>query len=110
MCISFGLHCGVVVIPKSVKLSRIEENLKATQVGLDSKDMHQLRGLDRNLRVFTFPRLMVDGMTPDIFWDVKTDEVFTVKQPEKRDWKLRTDHNTSAAKERFLTDVSQSRV
>ena len=88
VCISFVLHLGIPVIAKSVKPSRIEENLKATQVELDSEDMRQLRGLERNFRFFAYEEYVVDGETVDEFWDVKADEVFTVQQPEEKRPKL----------------------
>ena len=71
------------MLAKSVKPSRIEENLKATQVELDSEDMRQLRGLDKNLRFLRF-FMMKEGLTAEEFWDVKGDEAFTVKQPEEK--------------------------
>ena len=43
VCISFALHRGFVVIPKSVTPSRIEENLKSVDVKLDAEDMKRLR-------------------------------------------------------------------
>ena len=82
VCISFVYHLGFPVLAKSVKPSRIEENLKATQVELDSKDMRQLRGLDKNFRFFLHEIFEVGGITVDEIWDVKADEAFTVKQPE----------------------------
>ena len=40
-----------MVIPKTVNPTRIEENLKATEVKLDAEDMKRLRELDRNTRM-----------------------------------------------------------
>ena len=79
ICLSFALHRGLVVLAKSVKPSRIEENLKATQVELDSEDMRQLRGLDKNFRLVAGLQWMKEGMTPETFWDKKADEEFTVQ-------------------------------
>ena len=51
VCISFGLHRGNVVIPKSVTPSRIIENFKATEVRLDAEDMKRLGELgSKNVR------------------------------------------------------------
>ncbi len=50
MCLSFQLHRGVVVLAKSVKTSRIEENLKSTEIKLDAEDMRRLGELDRGFR------------------------------------------------------------
>ena len=51
ICIAFAIHRGTVVIPKTVNPTRIEENLKATEVKLDAEDMKRLRELDRNTRM-----------------------------------------------------------
>ena len=51
MCISFGLHRGTVVIPKTVNLTRIIENYKATSLALDKEDMDKLAGIDKNFRL-----------------------------------------------------------
>ena len=51
MCISFGLHRGMVVIPKTVNLTRIIENYKATSLLLDKEDMDKLAGMEKNLRL-----------------------------------------------------------
>ncbi len=50
VCLSFQLHRGVVVLAKSVKPSRIEENLKSTEIKLDAEDMRRLGELDRGFR------------------------------------------------------------
>ena len=52
MCISFGLHRGTVVVPKTVTLTRIIENYKATSLTLDKEDMDKLAGIDKNFRFF----------------------------------------------------------
>ena len=52
ICISFAIHRGLVVIPKSVTPSRIVENIKATEFTLDAEDMKRLRELEsKNFRV-----------------------------------------------------------
>ena len=50
VCISFALHRGMVVIPKTVNPVRVTENLKSTELKLDAEDMRRLRELDRSLR------------------------------------------------------------
>ena len=51
ICIAHALHRGIVVIPKTVTASRITENLKATQIKLDTEDMERLREVgNRNFR------------------------------------------------------------
>ena len=52
MCISFLLHQGMAVNAKSSNPKRINENLKATQVQLDTEDMSRIRGIDRGLMLF----------------------------------------------------------
>ena len=41
----------MVVIPKTVTLTRIIENYKATSLTLDKEDIEKLAGLERNLRL-----------------------------------------------------------
>ena len=52
VCISFLLHRGMVVIPKSVNPKRIAENIKATQLELDAEDVQRLRAIDKDTRLF----------------------------------------------------------
>ena len=52
MCISFLLHQGMVVIPKSVNPKRISENFKATQIQLDTEDIKRLKDIDKDYRLF----------------------------------------------------------
>ena len=53
VCISFALHRGFVVIPKSVTSTRIAENFESTKVKLDPEDMRRLRDIDRNIRLLS---------------------------------------------------------
>ena len=41
----------MVVIPKTVKLARITENLKATDLVLDKQDMKELAKVEKNFRI-----------------------------------------------------------
>ena len=49
VCLSFGIHHGLSVIPKSSNSSRMAENLK--YVRLDEEDIRRLTEIDRNLRL-----------------------------------------------------------
>ena len=51
MCISFALHRGMVVIPKTVNVTRIIENYKATSLTLKKEDIEKLAGIDKNFRL-----------------------------------------------------------
>ncbi len=51
MCISYGLHRGLVVIPKTVNPTRIVENFKSVTLSLTEEDMSRLAGIDKNLRL-----------------------------------------------------------
>jgi len=44
----WAIDSGFVVIPKSVKNDRIEENFEVFDFSLDKKDMEQIAGLDKN--------------------------------------------------------------
>lgn len=58
--ISWAIHRGTAVIPKSVNSDRIKQNLAAAEVSLTQEDMQAIAGLDLNCRY-------VDGT----FWQVK---------------------------------------
>lgn len=51
--LQWALQRGTVVIPKSVKAARIEQNLAAVQVALGAADVTRLNGLDRHRRYVT---------------------------------------------------------
>ncbi len=59
ICISFGLHRGLVLIPKSVTSTRITENLESTEVKLDPEDMRRIREIDINNRLLTVREIIV---------------------------------------------------
>ncbi|MCI5224772.1 MAG: aldo/keto reductase, partial [Candidatus Electrothrix sp. AR4] len=48
--ISWAIHRKTAVIPKSVNSERMRQNLAATELSLQPKDMRDLAGLDCNLR------------------------------------------------------------
>ncbi|MBU1418088.1 MAG: aldo/keto reductase [Proteobacteria bacterium] len=48
--ISWAIHRGTAVIPKSVNPERMKQNLGAAEVSLTQNDMEELAGLDRNRR------------------------------------------------------------
>ncbi len=58
--ISWAIHRGIAVIPKSVNPDRIAQNLAATNVALTAEDMNEIAALDRHRRY-------VDGS----FWVVE---------------------------------------
>ncbi|KAL5456974.1 hypothetical protein EMCRGX_G034203 [Ephydatia muelleri] len=76
VCLAFPLQRGMVVIPKSVNLDRLNENLFGTLVELDSEDMARLKALDKNHRLLKMMFLYKTGQTYEQFWDIKEDEDF----------------------------------
>ena len=70
-----------MVIPKTVTLARITENLKATELKLDAEDMRQLRELDRNYRMVSPVVFLKAGETEDDLWNTHEDEKFVVAPP-----------------------------
>jgi alcohol dehydrogenase (NADP+) len=58
--ISWAIHRGTAVIPKSVNPARMKQNLAAVEVSLTQDDMQEIAGLDRKRRY-------VDGE----FWAVE---------------------------------------
>ena len=69
------------MIPKSVSPDRIRDNLKATEVRLDTEDLQRLRTLDRSLRFLTFSWAVKAGPTHDEeIWNACSDEAFVVQK------------------------------
>lgn len=53
IAISWGIHRGTAVIPKSVKKSRILENFEATRIQLDEEDVRRINVLEGPYRYTT---------------------------------------------------------
>jgi len=71
------------VIPKSVKPSRIAENLKSVELKLDADDMQQLLEVDKNYRYVTAKNwVKQEDIDRDIVWDVEADQKFVI-QPKQ---------------------------
>ena len=99
VCISFLLHRGMVVIPKSVNPKRIAENIKATQIQLDAEDVEKIEAIDRGTRMFRVCSVRVcvidsspytviimqmefflkEGVTWQEAWDEEADAKFELK-------------------------------
>ena len=79
VCISFALHRGLPVIPKSVTPKWITENLKATELKLNAEDMKQLVELDRGYRFVKGDFWLPQGQDEDeVLWDLEEDKKFVV--------------------------------
>lgn len=78
ICIAYALHLGLAVVPKSSKKQHLIENFEAQEVRLDAEDVEQLRGLDKNLRLFDFGFLLRPGQTLEGLWDMAEDEAFVL--------------------------------
>jgi len=59
--ISWAMHRGTAVIPKSVNEGRIKENLASTNVELTDDDMERIAGLDRGRRYVDGSFFAMDG-------------------------------------------------
>ena len=77
ICISFLLHLGLIVIPKSVSESRIVQNLKATEISLTLEEVDRLKALNKNLRLFSMD-VFLPGVPQEILWDVPEDEAYMI--------------------------------
>lgn len=53
--IAWGLARGIIMIPKSVTPSRIEENFKAKDIKLTKEEIDSINSLNRGKRVYTDP-------------------------------------------------------
>lgn len=69
--ISWALHRGTAVIPKSVNPDRIKQNLASTEVPLTPDDMEKIATLDRHRRYVSGEFWVVDGgpYTLATLWD-----------------------------------------
>lgn len=76
MCISFLLHLGVRVIPKSFTESRIKENLQALKISLTPEDIKRLVACDKNTRLFPLKRFVLADCKLEELWDIEADENF----------------------------------
>ncbi|KAL5516324.1 hypothetical protein EMCRGX_G001617 [Ephydatia muelleri] len=80
ICISFQLHRGMSVIPKSVNPNRIKDNFKASAVKLNDEDMERIRALDRNLRLLTFSWQIKQSNPSEDLWDTASDAAFVTQK------------------------------
>ncbi len=71
LLISWALHRGISVIPKSVNPKRIAENLEAETVELSSSDMDKINSLEKGFRYVTGTFWTFEGgpYTMDNIWD-----------------------------------------
>lgn len=69
---------GFIIISKTKSESRMKENLGARSLVLDSADMTQLRGLDRNLRYLSGDFMLRAEENTDDLWDVEEDKTFNL--------------------------------
>ncbi|GAA3600868.1 aldo/keto reductase [Flavivirga amylovorans] len=59
--ISWALHRGTSVIPKSVNPGRIAQNIQAEQISLSDEDMQRITDLDKNYRYLTGEHWVFEG-------------------------------------------------
>ena len=79
ICISFLLHCDLIMIPRSVTERRIIENFDATKISLEDSEVKQLQDRDKNFRLFyNVSTWLPKGMTTEEAFDVEKDEKFTI--------------------------------
>jgi diketogulonate reductase-like aldo/keto reductase len=62
VALRWALQKGMVIIPKSIRSSRIEENFDILDFGLSESEMARINGLNRNWRMLTLDR---DSHHPD---------------------------------------------
>ena len=79
ICISFLLHCGLVVIPKSVTEKRIIENFNSTKISLDDSEVKKIQNVDKNFRLFhNLGIWLPKGSSVEEVFDYEKDEQFVV--------------------------------
>ncbi len=52
ICLKWGVQQNIVMIPKSTTPSRLKENIEIFDFMLSDEDMKELKGLDRNFRIY----------------------------------------------------------
>ena len=69
--ISWAIHRGTAVIPKSVSPARMKENLDAADVSLTQEDMQKIAGIDRNRRYIDGEFWALEGSSYSVanIWD-----------------------------------------
>lgn len=69
--ISWAVHRGTAVIPKSTNPGRLKQNFEAKDINLDQDDMQQIAGMDRHYRFVdgTFWVMEGNSYTLDNLWD-----------------------------------------
>lgn len=69
--ISWAIHRGTAVIPKSVNPERIQQNLEAAKVSLNQEDMQEISKLDRQRRYVSGEFWAVEGSSYTVanLWD-----------------------------------------
>ena len=68
------------MIPKSVKPSRIAENLKSTELKLDADDMQRLSEVDKNYRYVDGKSwVKQEDVDRDAVWDCEEDKKFVIQ-------------------------------
>lgn len=74
--LAFGIARGLIVLTRTKSEPRMREILAAQSVVLDSIDMIQLRGLDRNLRYVSGKFMLRAEDSTDELWDIEKDNKF----------------------------------
>jgi alcohol dehydrogenase (NADP+) len=69
--IVWAIHRGTAVIPKSVNMARMKENLDATKLSLTEEDMQEIAGIDMNRHYIDVKPFVFDGgsYTKANIWD-----------------------------------------
>ncbi len=55
ICLRWNIQRGIVVIPKSVTPSRINDNINIFDFKLTDDEMEEIKKLNRNFRYYPFP-------------------------------------------------------
>ncbi|XP_011406226.2 PREDICTED: alcohol dehydrogenase [NADP(+)]-like [Amphimedon queenslandica] len=78
ICLSFLLHRGIMIIPKSTSEKRIKENIGACSITLSPEEIQALEGIDKNFRIFDALFLLPQGATKEQVWDISADEAYSI--------------------------------
>eukprot|EP01138_Halocafeteria_seosinensis_P014243 gb/GECG01014542.1/.p1 GENE.gb/GECG01014542.1/~~gb/GECG01014542.1/.p1 ORF type:complete len:233 (+),score=27.40 gb/GECG01014542.1/:1-699(+) len=67
--LQWAISRGIAVVPKSVTSSRIQENIKAFRLELDSHDMEDINSLDVHIRYLKMDKFIPQGEHWRQLWD-----------------------------------------
>ena len=61
LLLSWGLHRGCIIIPRSSNIDRLKENADATKVSMEQADVDKIAEINENIRICDANAWIGDG-------------------------------------------------